>query len=446
MSPIILVHLRWALFGFSSTSNPISFLMFSAYLAVLSILAISFLAVFYAFKSISLARLLFRRAGGRFFFRHKRSIDRLNRAIELAKSRLPQKSIRSLLFSGMHTAEMRKMVALINRKHSDIAWYSPTAFWPSFNDIKAPRLMCVPDMVLYEFPIPFANFGEPIARARNEILTAIEGGANLVTYSDHIKWGTLVKMIDVDPSKIWVVRHAPSTLSRYTEIAGFSDNAAASLSLNRAIALGALGKATGPSYMPPLKSFEFKFLFYASQFRPSKNVITLLRAYEYLLRKRYVKHKLILTGFGDYPSVRRFIAENNLNNDVLCLSGLTEAELAALYKCADLAVNPSLSEGGMPFTITEALSVGTPVVMGDIEVTREIVVDPALRESTLFDPYDWKAMADKIEWALQNRDALYAQQRQFFDVLAKRTWKDVVKEHIRILDVIAEQKGMTPSL
>ncbi|MCA0002003.1 MULTISPECIES: glycosyltransferase [unclassified Mesorhizobium] len=117
-----------------------------------------------------------------------------------------------------------------------------------------------------------------------------------------------------------------------------------------------------------------------------------------------------------------------------------------LYKCADLAVNPSLSEGGMPFTITEALSVGTTVVMGDIEVTREIVVDPALRESTLFAPYDWKAMADKIEWALQNRDALYAQQRQFFDVLAKRTWKDVVKEHIRILDVIAEQKGMTPSL
>jgi glycosyltransferase involved in cell wall biosynthesis len=138
------------------------------------------------------------------------------------------------------------------------------------------------------------------------------------------------------------------------------------------------------------------------------------------------------------PGIKSFISEHKLEYDVICMHGLTEAELAACYNLADLAVNPSLSEGGMPFTFTEALSVGTPVVMGDIKVTREIIVDPELRDATLFDPYDWRAMADKIEWALANRDELYAKQRKFYDdVLSKRTWDDVVDEHIAIMDELA---------
>ncbi|MFD2884495.1 glycosyltransferase [Pseudomonas lini] len=72
---------------------------------------------------------------------------------------------------------------------------------------------------------------------------------------------------------------------------------------------------------------------------------------------------------------KKFISEHGLQNDVLCLYGLSIQELAACYKLADLAVNPSLSEGGCPFTFTEALSVGTPVVMARIAVTEEILVD-----------------------------------------------------------------------
>ncbi|WP_210236525.1 glycosyltransferase, partial [Mesorhizobium sp. M3A.F.Ca.ET.201.01.1.1] len=81
-------------------------------------------------------------------------------------------------------------------------------------------------------------------------------------------------------------------------------------------------------------------------------------------------HKLILTGFSHYESVRVFLREHNLLADVLCVHGLTEPELAACYKMADLAVSPSLSEGGMPFTFTEALSVETPAILADIDVTR----------------------------------------------------------------------------
>lgn len=437
LKSVVTGHLRRVVSGLVSATNPLSFFLFGLYLAMLAIIGMPVLVMLLVLKSVALSRVAASGVGRRLKARYRRRVDQIRAVINRVRSRLPQRSMQSMLFSAMHAVEIKKLVSLVNRNHTGMAWYSPTAFWPDFNKIKAPRLMCVPDVVLYEFPIPFAGYGEVIARGQNEILQAVDGGADLVTYSEHIKWETLVKNVDVDPSRVWVVRHAPSTLSRHTEITEFADNEAASWSLTRAVALQAMGKATGPSFLPKLKSFDFKFIFYASQFRPSKNVITLLRAYEYLLRKRYIKHKLILTGNGAYPSVRAFIEENNLHNDVLCLHNLTEAELASLYKCADLAVNPTLSEGGMPFTITEALSVGTPAVMGDIEVTREIILDPALRESTLFDPYDWKSMADKIEWALENKDQLYAQQREFYDeVLAKRDWSNVAQEHFDILDSI----------
>ena len=72
-------------------------------------------------------------------------------------------------------------------------------------------------------------------------------------------------------------------------------------------------------------------------------------------------------------------------------------------------------------------------------LTGEIITDPDLADDTLFDPYDWRALADKIEWALDNKRALYAKQRKFYDdVLSKRTWDDVVQEHLAILDAIAE--------
>lgn len=437
----LLNHLRWAVFSFSSSSNPFVFLLFAFYLTVIAIIGIPFLLIFSSWKAVLILRKTVKKSGIRVFGRYKPRVVQLKVAISRFKLRLPQRSIRSMLFSAMHSVEIRKMVSIINRTYTEMAWYSPAAFWPGFNDIKAPKLMCVPDIVLYEFPVQFAGYGEAIARGRREILSAVDGGADLVTYSEHIKWETLVKKLNSDPSKVWVVRHAPSTLSRYTEVTGFADNDSASLSLNRAIALGSMSKITGSPSLPLLKTFEFKYIFYASQFRPSKNVITLLRAYEFLLRKRYIKQKLVLTGRGEYGPVKRFVEKHNLHNDVLFLHGLTEPELAAAYKCADLAVNPSLAEGGMPFTITEALSVGTPVVMGDIEVTREVIKDRELRQITLFDPYDWRSMADKIEWAIANKAELYEKQRIFFDdVLASRDWSDVVSEHFTILDDIYDRE------
>jgi glycosyltransferase involved in cell wall biosynthesis len=124
---------------------------------------------------------------------------------------------------------------------------------------------------------------------------------------------------------------------------------------------------------------------------------------------------------------------------VIFLHGLSVSELAACYKLADLAVNPTLSEGGCPFTFTEALSVGTPVVMSRIPVAEEVLVDSKLQEVTFFDPFDWSDCAKRIEWAVTHRDELLKYQLDVYAMLCKRTWTDVVAEHVKVLDNISSE-------
>ncbi|TGQ50726.1 glycosyltransferase [Mesorhizobium sp. M1C.F.Ca.ET.193.01.1.1] len=357
-------------------------------------------------------------------------------------SRVSPSSLRLKLYEGMLERETALMIQSGNKQSDISAWYTPAAFWPRVADLKAPVLTCVPDVVLAEFPVGFAKLGGvPMQHAYQTVARTIRQGKNFVTYSDHIKRGILVERFGVDPAAIQTIPHAPNDLSRPISIAGFPDNEATARAYAETLLLGAIRKASNQRYASTFSNPKVKFIFYASQFRPSKNVITLLRAYEWLLRKRRMGHKLILTGFSHYESVRVFLREHNLLADVLCVHGLTEPELAACYKMADLAVSPSLSEGGMPFTFTEALSVETPAILADIDVTREIIKDPALREASLFDPYDWQGLGEKMAWAIQNRASLYQLQRRFYDeVLAKRSWANVVEEHLELLDQLAARQ------
>ncbi|WP_256576276.1 glycosyltransferase [Pseudomonas sp. KK4] len=343
------------------------------------------------------------------------------------------------LYKRMERIESERMLDLIHSLPDVKAWYSPTAFWPAFNKIDRPRLMCVPDVVLSDFPVGFSSVGgERFLQTYEDVRRSIQNGQHYVTYSNAIKWDTLVEQYSIRASNVSVIHHAPNMLNQWVTTRGFADLEATSLHYSQTLLGSAMRKSSNKNYTVGFSNSSFKFLFYASQFRPNKNLLVLLRAYEFLLRKKYISHKLVLTGDPDrFPSVQKFIEDHNLENDVLCLHGLTVQELAACYKLADLAVNPSLSEGGCPFTFTEALSVDTPVVMARIPVTEEILHHPQLQDTTFFDPYDWEDMVRRIEWALSHRDALLEVQKKIYQGLVQRTWTDVVNEHISVLETIS---------
>lgn len=326
-------------------------------------------------------------------------------------------------------------------KRTDIpVWYCPTSFWPQVNKIKSPTLICVPDVVPVFFPVGFSRQGGgQMFNGYKAIEKTIRGGKHFVTYSEEIKNTTLVKRFGVNGDSVHVVRHGVSSLDHLTTVSGFPDNKKAADTMCSQYMSSALTKVTNNWHGSRFASANLSYLFYASQFRPNKNVLTLLKAYKWLRREKLLHLKLLLTGnIHDDPSVRSYIEKHELNDDVLCLRRITEKELAAVYYKAELAVNPSLSEGGTPFTLSEALSVNTPVVMADIPVTKETVTDPELYEMTTFNGLDWRSLADKILWALRHRNDLLVAQRSFYEtVLKQRNWQHVARDHLDILESIA---------
>lgn len=354
----------------------------------------------------------------------------------------PPDTLAARLWRTMEEDEANLLGRLIEARTDVEAWYSPTAYWPSFHEIALPRLMCVPDVVLNDFPTGFSVLGGAgVESSFDKLESAIDHGEYFVTYSERVKWETLVRRYGANPESVFVVRHGANRLDDLIRVSGFPDNAAATDRLCRRLLATALQKDVHRAYEGVRVSTGIRFIFYASQFRPNKNIISLLRAYDYLLRRRFVGHKLILTGIPvEADEVSTFIAKNNLQQDVLCLHSLNEQELAACYHLADLAVNPSLSEGGCPFTYTEAMSVGTPVVMARIPVTEEVITDPDLQAAMLFDPFDWRDMAERIEYGLRNRDQLRVLQQPFYEQLARRSWRNVVDDYVAILSRISTRK------
>ncbi|MCG9082780.1 glycosyltransferase [Laribacter hongkongensis] len=378
--------------------------------------------------------------GRRFFKRIIKRLGKLQKRLQVVVAQPKDDGLVLRMYRVMEQHEGRRMLMLINSLREIRAWYCPTAFWPAFNDIKAPSLMCVPDVVLADFPVGFAGVGgDRFLDSFQQVENAIRGGQHFVTYSNCVKWDTLVDRYAVSPERVAVVHHAPNVLNHWVDVVGLADPAAASRNYCQHLLINAIQRSFNLVYAKSFQNRELKFLFYASQLRPNKNVLTLLRAYEHLLRKRFIGHKLIMTGNPTtFPTVHQFVKEHHLENEVLFLHGLKPQELAACYKLADLAVNPSLSEGGCPFTFTEALSVDTPVVMARIPVTEEVLMDPELQEATFFDPYDWQSLAERIEWALAHRDDLLVIQRRTYAELSRRTWADVVDEHLVVLERIAQ--------
>lgn len=343
------------------------------------------------------------------------------------------------LYRLTEQAEAKRLIERIGALTHVEAWYCPTAFWPAFNKIKKPRLTCVPDVLPSDFPVGFAQAEPRMLKDLSILEQSIRDSFHIVTYSSYVKWKTLVGVYGMAPERITVVHHASWDLGPSVRVRGFPDEEGASVRYCRGLLKQALLRTGRDEYARRIAPDSLHFLFYASQFRPNKNVITLLRAYEYLLRKRYVSRKLILTGDPQrFAVVGEFIRERNLDKDVVCLHGLTAQELAACYRLADLAVNPSLSEGGCPFTLTEALSVHTPVVMSRIPMTQEIITDPDLDRMMLFDPYDWKDMAARIEWALENRHELLDSQLGLYQELKTRTWDHVVDDYIGVLETLSQ--------
>jgi len=149
-------------------------------------------------------------------------------------------------------------------------------------------------------------------------------------------------------------------------------------------------------------------LLYMGSFMPYKNVDTLARALHEL--PGYRLHLLSRISAADRERLTALAPAGAL----VVHDGTSEADYRALLESATALVTASLDEGfGLP--LVEAMAVGTPVVVSDIPIFREIGGEAALYASAT-DPVAMasaiRCLEDPAEWARRSA-ASRAQAAQF---------------------------------
>jgi len=190
-----------------------------------------------------------------------------------------------------------------------------------------------------------------------------------------------------------------------------------------------------PEYggMPNTHFREFEAIIYPTVDRPHKNTLTLLKAFEVLLRERGRNVKLILTSPGGATETMDFIRERKLHRDVLFMPAVPILVLNQLLELASVMVHPSLAEGGDIFNFSRAVSHGTPALVADIPVAREMFERNGFELSAfddwLFDATDHKALAEKLDKILCAEWQPLATQRQTLERLSSYRFADMAKKY-----------------
>lgn len=172
----------------------------------------------------------------------------------------------------------------------------------------------------------------------------------------------------------------------------------------------------------------FRYLLYVGNISPHKNIDGLLRAFSTVVSK--VPHRLVVLGEKRGFTAHARLAEwvRALDDRVVFLSRLTEAELQALVAEADLLVQPSLEEGfGLP--PLEAMAARCPVLSSDAAALVE-TTGPGAYHFKLGAPDD---MAEQLERLLldtplrmQRVDAGQQWARQF-------TWEKTAEQTAQVI-------------
>lgn len=156
-----------------------------------------------------------------------------------------------------------------------------------------------------------------------------------------------------------------------------------------------IGHGVGAQFRPdgPDAQLGYRYLLHVGSREGYKNFALLMTAYAGTAAQADGVRLLAVGGGALTPAELELAGTLGITDDLVQLTADEEA-LPAIYRSAEAFVFPSLLEGfGMP--VLEAMACGTPTVVADIEVFREVAADAALFYSPE-DPWALRAQLDRL--------------------------------------------------
>lgn len=159
--------------------------------------------------------------------------------------------------------------------------------------------------------------------------------------------------------------------------------------------------------MPPPEAMEARrrlgvedeFILFVGTIEPRKNLLTLARAFDEIMRRTEMRPQLVICGREGWllDELYSFIEQSGIRDRMLFTGYVAEDDLRALYSSCLVTVYPSLYEGfGLP--PLEAMACGAPVITSNIQTILETVGEAALA----IPPTDHQGLARAILTLMEN--------------------------------------------
>lgn len=304
--------------------------------------------------------------------------------------------------------------------------------------LDAPVTVIFPDAIPLVFPdYAEASWGEDGHHVawRDRVGELLADVDRVITFSEHVARDHVNDLFRYDLSKIRPIIGAPPDLSPLLPYV--RDHKRTPDSLKKAAEDLRRHALTHSS--PYFEDYPFEdspYVAISTQDRVTKNLRIVADAVSRVVRDDRASLKMLMTAqlmFGTHWSpLPYFVEDAQLHRDIISLPDLPRPVHAAFYHAAELAIHPSIFEGGAgTFPFLEAASVGTPCLMADGPHQREINLQAPRLAKFVFDPNDTDGLVKLIRMVRDHRAEIVEEQASIYQQLRQRTWQDVAMEYAR---------------
>jgi len=185
-------------------------------------------------------------------------------------------------------------------------------------------------------------------------------------------------------------------------------------------------------------AIEDDFLLFVGTLEPRKNLLTLLKAFDQIVRQTSLRPQLVIAGGEGWlmDETFSFIKHSGIGDRLRLTGYLGDAELRALYSSCRIFVYPSLYEGfGLP--PLEAMACGAPVIAGRVAALQEVLGSAA----RLFDPLNVEALAGSIVELMENDEERRRLASNGPKHAAKFSWAETARRTLNVYrDAVSEAR------
>lgn len=304
----------------------------------------------------------------------------------------------------------------LRRLSLDLFWTTPWGASVFLRSFRQPYALTIYDLLYRRYP-ELASFK---ARLYETLVSGwIAHRAEMIfTISDFVK-EDIINFLEIDEKKVFNIRGAAGEAYKPLSKGNFT-----SLTRNK------FGISTS-------------YFVYLGNFRPHKNLPTLLKAFA-KVKSKMENVRLVLIGdvdargrAADSRKIQAILTKLALQNDVILTGRIPDDwEVAAILSEAVALVHPSFHEG-FGLTVLEAMSCGTPVIAANTTSLPEVAGNAGI----LVDPYD----VDELAAAMEKVYKLYTYDRTHYKKLSRKcleqarkfSWKKSAEEVLRVFDSFA---------